>query len=913
MPDRKPAPTRRGPPRLAELLLERRLPAEVADAVAGDLHELHRRRMETDGPIRADLWYWGQVLSVRAGALRRAARRLAAVRPTPERNRPRCSGDSISSWSPSMIVRDLRYALRRLLATPGFTAVAVLSLALGIGANTAIFSMVDAVLLDDLPLEDPDELVELYSSDSDGFQYATSSHPDYLDVRREGGVFENVVATRSFIGRIDVAGAPRVAFGELISWDYFQTLGVEMTLGRAFLEEEDRTPGTHPVVILGHRTWTQSFGADPQIVGRSVYLNGRPYTVVGVAPEAFTGSMPVLVSSFYVPLMMSDVLMGSEQIERRGTRNLFLKARLLPGITAAQANDALRALSASLEERYPESNENRYMSVVPSSQVSIHPALDEILTPVAGLLLAVVALVLLIACANLASFLLARGEDRRREIAVRLALGAGRGRLVRQLLVETTLLALLGGLAGLILAQWTVGLILAFKPPIPVPVDVQIDLDRTVLLFTAGVSLFAGLAFGLLPALQATNPDVAPTLKGDAGGRGRGGRLGLRGGLVVTQVAFSFVLLIGAGLFTRSLQKAQAIDPGFDTSVGALVWPMPQLSGYDTDEEVRSFFIEYGERLLAHPRVTGVAMADRLPLGTAVQTGGYLVPGVPSETPDGDHDIDDTNVRPGYFDAMGVEIVAGRAFQEADVDGAPVVIVSRAFVDRFYPGEDVVGRAIQTAGGSDLRIVGVAADTKVRTLGEPPRPYVYRLWGQRGTTGLQVVVKGDATSDELVAVARETLDEVSPEMVLFEPIKTMDEHLALLLFPPRMAAMVLSVFGGLALLLAAIGVYGVVSWVVARGTREMGIRMSLGATARDVMAMAVGRGMRLVGVGALIGVVLAVGVTWAVSSYLFGISSRDVVTFAVIPLVLTTVAFVAAWIPARRASRVDPVRALRSE
>lgn len=913
MPDRERPPSRRGPPRLAELVLERRLPAEVAEAVAGDLHEGHRRRMEVHGRFRADLWYWREVLSLRGRALRRAARRLAAVQPSPERNRPGRSGPSISAWSPSMIAQDLRYALRRLLATPGFTAVAVLSLALGIGANTAVFSIVDAVLLDDLPLDDPHELVELYSSDSDGFQYATSSHPDYLDVRRENEVFRNVVATRSFVGRIDVDGAPRVAFGELVSWDYFRTLGVEMALGRSFLEEEDRTPGTHPVVILGHRTWSRSFGGDPEILGRSVHLNGRPYTVVGVAPEAFSGSMPVLVSSFYVPLMMSDVLMGREQIERRRTRNLFLKARLLPGVTVEQANASLRAFSASLEERYPESNENRYMSAVPSSQVSIHPALDEILTPVAGLLLAVVAVVLLIACANLASFLLARGEDRRREIAVRLALGAGRGRLVRQLLVEATLLAVVGGLAGLILARWTVGLILAFQPPIPVPVDVQIDLDRTVLLFTAGVSLLAGLAFGLLPALQATDPDVAPTLKDDAGRRRKGGRVSIRGALVVTQVAFSFVLLIGAGLFTRSLQKAQAIDPGFDTSSGALVWPMPQLAGYETDEETRAFFTEYGESLLADPRVTGVAMADRLPLGSAVQTGGYLIPGVPSETPDGDHDIDDANVRAGYFDAMGVEIVAGRAFQETDLEGPEVAVVSRAFVDRFYPGEDIVGRAIQTAGGGDLRIVGVAADTKVRTLGEAPRPYVYRLWEQRGATGLQVVVRGNATSQELVAVARETLDAVSPEMVLFEPIKTMDEHLALLLFPPRMAAMALTVFGGLALLLAAIGVYGVVSWVVARGTRELGIRMSLGATARDVVTMAVGRGMRLVGAGALIGLALSVGVTRAVSSYLVGISSRDVVTFAVIPLVLIAVALLAAWIPARRASRIDPVQALRSE
>ena len=548
-----------------------------------------------------------------------------------------------------------------------------------------------------------------------------------------------------------------------------------------------------------------------------------------------------------------------------------------------------------------------------SSGVALHPAVDRILTPVAGLLLAVVGVVLLIACANLASFLLARAEDRRKEIAVRLALGAGRRRLVGQLLVESTLLAAIGGLAGLLLARWAVGIVMALRPPLPVPIDVAISLDRTVLLFTAGVSVLAGIAFGLFPALQATNPDVAPTLKNEATGSGRPRRLDLRGGLVVAQVAFSFVLLIAAGLFVRSLQKAQAIDPGCDTGPGAPLWPMPKLPGYETPEAVRAFYDEYERRLLAHPEVTGVALADRLPLGSGVQTAGYVLPGVPTDSPDGDHDIDNANVNAGYFDAMGVEIVAGRAFTRDDMEGDRVLVVSRAFVDRYYPGEDVVGRSIETPSGSQLRIVGVAEDTKVRTLGEAPRPYVYELQGQVTFFGMQVVVKGRGTSEQLVAVATGVLDEVAPEMVLFEEAKTMNEHLALLLFPPRMAALMLTVFGALALVLAGIGVYGVVSYAVSKRTRELGIRMSLGASARDVVAMAVGGGMRLVGVGAVVGIGLAAGVTWLAADYLFGISATDVVTFATIPLLLTGVALVAAWVPARRASRVDPVRALRSE
>lgn len=904
------------PPRLARRLMEMRLPAELVDAVVGDLIAEYRTRIEGGAsPWVADLWFWGQLATLRAGALRRGARRLASMRPTNERNRPgRASADR-----PDLVTRlagvagDVRYAIRRLLKTPGFTAVAVLSLALGIGANTAMFSIVNAVLLRDLPIRDAHELVEIYSSDSDGFQYATSSFPDYLDVRARSDVFQDVLATQTFIGRVDLAEERRVVFGELVSWDYFAGLGVPMELGRSFVEEEGRTPGTYPVTILGHRTWVRDFGGDPDVVGKEIRLNGRPYTIVGVAPEAFTGSMPVLVAGFYVPLMMTDVIRGNDELERRGRRSMFMKGRLQPGVTVEQANAALRSLSLSLEERYPETNTKRVLSAVDAGGVSIHPSVDRILTPVAGLLLGVVGLVLLIACANLASFLLARAEDRRREIAIRLAMGAGRGRLVGQLLVETIVLAALGGLGGIALAHWTVELMMALRPPLPVPVAVEISLDGTVLAFTAAISLAAGVLFGLAPALQATNPDVAPTLKNEATGGGGRRRFNLRSALVTTQVAFSFVLLIGAGLFVRSLQKAQLIDPGFDTGPGALLWPMPELSGYETPDEVRALYALLEDRLLADPQVTGVAMADRLPLGVAVQTNGYLLPGVPSETPDGDHDIDDANVSPAYFEVMGVDIVRGRGFTPDDVDGSRVVVVSEAFHRHYYPNEEIVGRALETSRGDPLRIVGVAKDTKVRTLGEEPRPFVYRLQGQVTFFGMQMVVKGEGTSDELAAVARRVLDEVDPDLVLFEEVKTMNEHLELLLFPPRMAALLLTAFGALALLLAAVGIYGVVSYAVSKRTRELGIRMSLGASARDVVTMAVGGGMRLVLVGGFVGVVLAAAVTWAISGYLFGVSARDVVTFVTIPTLLTGVALVAAWVPARRASRVDPVRALRTE
>lgn len=906
------------PPALAEWLLQRRLPPELADAVAGDLAEAYAARAASARrPWAADAWYWGQLLTLRAGALRRISRRLRAMRPTWERNRPRRAGhDEPDFWS-RMPMRpdDLFYAVRRLVRAPGFTLVAVLSLALGIGANTAMFSVVNAVLLRQIPVERPRELVEVYTSESDGYPYSTSSYPDFREMRGLTDVFEGVVGTRTFLARVERGDEPVMAFGEMVSWDYFQVLGVPMHLGRSFLPEEDATPGTHPVTILGYRTWVSDFGADPGVVGRTVRLNGSPYTVVGVAPEAFTGSMPVLVTGFYAPLMMTNHLMGSltnDQLDHRGSRSMFVKARLRAGVTVEQANVALASLAAGLAEAHPRYNEARTMTALPSGDVALHPLVDRALKPVAALLLAVVGLVLLIACANLASFLLARAEDRRKEIAVRLALGAGRGALVRQLLTETTLLAVLGGAAGVVLADWTLGILMAFKPPLPIPVDLDVSLDRNVLFFTAAVSLLAGVFFGLAPALQATNPDVAPTLKDEAGRTGKPGRFNLRNGLVVVQVAFSFVLLIGAGLFVRSLQKAQLIDPGFYTGAGALVWPMVELSGYETEEAQLDFAVRATERLLAHPLIEEVAITDRIPLGAGVQTRGYRLPDVPSDSPDGRTDVDNASVSPSYFEVMEVPILRGRAFTREDEEGERVVVVSQAFADRFYPGRDVLGMVFDAESDEPKRIVGIAADSKVRTLGEDPRPYVYEMASQSGGFSSQYVVRGQGSSMQVLAAAQQVFDELDPDLVYFER-KTMEEHLGLMLFPPRMAALLLAVFGGLALVLSAVGIYGVVSYAVARRTRELGIRMSLGATARDVVAMAVGGGMRLVAVGGTLGIVMAAAVTWSISGFLYGVGPTDLATFAAIPLLLTGVALVAAFVPARRASAVDPVTALRSE
>jgi predicted permease len=897
-----------GPPRLAERWLRSRLPERLVAAIAGDLEEEYRGRvLPRYGALVASLWYWVQVLRLPARELHRLdSRGGAAVLHVPSVRRSR---------GPLLRAADVRIATRRILHNPGFSAVAILSLALGIGANTAMFSVVNAVLLRELPVRDPDELVEVYTSESSGYAYSTSSYADFQDIRDGNDVFSGVVGTRTFIARTERGDRGEVAFGEVVSWDYFDVLGVSMALGRSFLPEEDATPSTHPVVILGYRKWMDEFGGSPTVLGQPIRLNGKPFTVVGVAPEEFSGSLPVVITGFYAPMMMTNDLLGSsslDQLERRSSRSTLLKARLRPGGTIDQANAALAVIAARLEAEYPDSNAKRAFSALPAGDVVLHPLVDRALRPVAALLLAVVGLVLLIACTNLASFLLARAEDRRKEIALRLALGAGRRALVGQLLTETLLLAALGGVCGLLLAKWTLGALLAFRPPLPVPLNLDIPLDGTVLLFTSAVALITGIALGLAPAAQATNPELAPTLRGVGGNAKHPPRRSLRSGLVVSQVTLSFVLLIVAGLFVRSLQKAELVDPGFDVGPAALLWPMPDLSGYDTPEEQTVFYRLAEERLRADPRISAVALADRIPLGATLQTTTFVLPGVPSELPSGGHDIDNASVNVGYFDAMGVEIVAGRSFAESDQEGEPVLVVSEAFGDRFYPGQELVGRTIQDVAGNPLRIVGVARDTKVRTLGEAPRPYVYELRGDGALMGMQFIVRGRGSSEAILAAAREVFDAIDPDMVFFET-KTMDAHLAIMLFPPRMAALLLGAFGGLALLLAGIGVYGVVSHSVASRTREMGIRMSLGASARDVVTMAVGGGMRLVLLGGAVGLCLAGGVTWALQGFLLGIGSTDVVTFVAIPLLLTSVAFVAALVPARRASRVDPVSSLRTE
>lgn len=817
------------------------------------------------------------------------------------------------------IRQDVRYAVRRLTRSPLFTLIAVVSLALGIGANTALFSVVNAVLLRGPAVTASHELVEIYTSDDGGFQYATSSYPDLRDLREQNSVFTGVTSSEVFFGQVDLDGTGRLVLGEVVSGNYFDLLGVRPLLGRSFVPEEDETPLTHAVALISETFWETAYGSDPGVLDRDVRLNGQLYQIVGVVPEDFKGTFPGLAAELWVPSMMVGRASprASDPHERRGNRSIFLKGRLRPGVTVEQADAEVRLISERLETEYPNTNEDRIMSAVPTDDVAINPVVDRALIPVAGLLLSVVGIVLLVACANLASFLLARAADRKREIAIRLAMGAGRGQLVRQLLIESTLLAGLGGAGALALAHWTLALLVRFQPPVPIPIQLDFGIDARVFVFTVIVSLVAGFAFGLLPALQATKPDLVPSLKegGDTGRSRRRrflGRWTLRDGLVVVQVAFSLVLLIGAGLFVRSLTAAQHVNPGFDTGPGAIIWPDLQLSGIPQDEwpAVREAL---SARFAELPGVESVAMGDRLPLGLGVRSNGFEIPDSPVVPAGETTDIDVFGIDEHYLSTMGVSVVQGRNFGPEDgAEGLASVLVNEAAARRYWPGIDPIGMTVRN-GQTPQTIVGVVRDFKIRTLGEEPRPAVfYPARDQVTDPAMLYLIRGDVESASLVASARDAALELYPNLVLFEA-KTMTEHLSVFLFPPRMAALLLSVLGGLALVLASVGLFGLISYSVSRRRREMGIRMSLGATLGTLTTMVVSDGLKLALVGTGFGLLIAALASRFLEYYLIGVGSGDPLTFVLVPMILIGVALLAAVIPARRIARVDPVGSLRSD
>ncbi len=814
--------------------------------------------------------------------------------------------------------RDLRDGVRSLARRPAFTAVAVLSLALGIGANTAIFSLVNAIILRDSPIERPEEVVNLYLHQA-SFAYSSFSYPDFEDVR-DGTleVFRDIGAAQFVPAQVDREQGAGVGIlpAEAVTGNYFPMLGIEAALGRTLLPSDDVSRGGHPVVMLDHRYWQSAFGADPDVVGSEMRIGGRAYTVIGVAPAAFTGTVRGLTPAFYAPYMMVEELVGTPMFDERGNHSLFVKARLRPGVALPEAETAVGAVAAQLtRDRIENWDPAGEFVLLPLTDVLLFPPMDVFIRGAAWLLMAVVGLVLLLACTNLASFLLARALDRRKEIAVRLALGASRGSLVRRLLTETTLLSLLAGGAGAGLAVWLLDLLMTADLPLPLPVVLDLRLDARVLAFTLGVSIAAGTLLGLVPALQSTRPELSGALRSESAGGGQPGQLRWRNALVIAQLTVSLVLLVGAGLFLRSFQQVQSVDPGFGREPSAVLTFLTPATRF-TPEEARVYTRRLLERFRELPGVEAVGSISNLhlnPLSTS--SSDFNVAGF---EPPGDHGAfiaDRAHVDPEFFEAAGIEILRGRNFTDADrPDTQPVVIISEAMARRFWADGDAVGRLVLRRDDEDppWRVVGVASDAKVRTLGEAPRNMVYVPYSQQLSRSLTVVARTSTdplqTALAMLAAGRE----VDPDLWVFET-KTMDRHLALMRLPQQLSAFVLSAFGVLALALAAVGLYGVVSHGVAQRTHEIGLRMALGADGPRVVRLLVAGGLRLVIVGGVLGLGLALVATRLLGGLLFEVGTLDPLTFVGVPLVLGAAALLAAWLPARRASRVHPVIALRTD
>ena len=814
--------------------------------------------------------------------------------------------------------RDLRSGVRQLGRRPGFTAVAILSLALGIGANTAIFSFVNAIILRDVPIERPEEIVNIYL-DQAAFAFSTLSYPDYEDLR-DGTteVFEQIGAMQPVPVQVERAGGVGMVGAEAVTGNYFPMLGIEAVVGRTLLPEDDVARGGHPIVMLNYGYWQSAFGGAPDIVGRELWVAGRTYTIVGVGPPTYPGSLRGLSPAFYAPYMMVEELLGTSVFDARGNHAIFAKARLKPGVTLPQAEAAVGAVAASLTEaRLDEWDPAGQFVLLTLTEVLIHPSIDQFVRASAWLLMVVVGLVLLLACTNLASFLLARALDRRKDIAVLLALGASRGALVRRLLTETTLLSLLGGAAGIGLAVWLLDLLLDtdLSGPLSMQVTLDLGLDWTVLAFTLGISVVAGALLGLVPALQSTRPDVASTLKSDTAGGDQPGQLRWRNALVVTQLTVSVVLLVGAGLFLRSSQQTQAVDPGFGrepTAIMTFVTPATRF----TEEEGRIYTRRLLDRFRQLPGVEAIGIIDNLHLSTAsFRSIDFNVDGPDPPEDRGAFIADRAQVDAGFFEAAGIRIVRGRNFTDGDLpDSQPVAIISEAMAQRFWTDGDAVGRLVRRPGDADddLLVVGVASDAKVRTLGEAPRAMVYLPYAQAYSSFVTVVARTSADPEQ-TALALMTVGRVVDPDIWVRETKSMDRHLAIMRLPAQLSAFVLSVFAVLALSLAGIGLYGVVSYAVAQRTREVGIRMALGADTGTVVRLLAGSGLRLVVVGGAIGLIIALAVTRLLRGLLFGIDTMDPMTFLAVPLVLGGTALLAAYLPARRASRVNPVTALRTE
>ena len=821
------------------------------------------------------------------------------------------------------IGQDIRFGLRSMLRSPSFTVICILSLALGIGANTTIFTVINAVLLHPLPVAEISRLVQLDTVDSKtmvtqaratkmGMSYANCE-----DYQRQSQVFDGLSCNSGTALTWSGEAEPKQVAGQLVNANYFQVLGLTPAAGRFFLPDEDTKPGGNNVAILSYSLWANKFGSDRNLIGRSVTFNATPFTVIGVGPKGFKGTFTIgPADQVWVPVSMyGQVLAGfvKDNFRERRFLNTFTVARLKPGVSEGEAEASLKTIASQLAVEYPKENAGRSVAVSPLADAAVGINQHDQFVLAGALMMGVVGLILLIACANLANLLLAKGARREREMSIRTAVGASRVRLIRQLLTESLVLSLSGGAAGLVLAFAGRRLLWAFRPPFIENNDLDLALDSHVLLFTLGLALLTGIIFGLAPAIKASRADVAEALK--AGGRGGSGtwtRGPLRSILIVSEIALALITLVGAGLFIRSMENAQRTDFGFESK--RLFVMAVDLGALHYDEaHGQQFYRDAIQRVNAPPMVQAAAVASNLPLGGGLER--TVFPEGKDETSGYRGTLTQLNdVSPGFFDTLRIPLTKGRSFTDLDKNQTtPVAVINEAMARHFWPDQDAIGKRFHFFGDPKLlEVVGIVGNTVINQVGEDPQPLAYLPLTQDYPPAATVQVRTSGDPRAVIATVRSQIQGLDPNLAITN-VQTVEDVLNQGLWAPRMAAALLTLFGGLALALAAIGVYGVLSYSVNQQTREIGIRMALGATPSGVLRWVVGQGLRLAGAGVLVGVVAGLGLMHFMGSLLFGVSTHDPETFGTVILVLGMIALLACYLPARRATKVNPLVALRQD
>lgn len=824
-------------------------------------------------------------------------------------------------------LQDFRFALRMLRKSPGFTVVAVLTLALGIGANTTIFTVVNAILLNPLPIKDIARVVELDTVDSKTRVTTANttklgmSYPNFQDYAKQDQVFSRLSC---IVGPLPLtwsngAEAKQIQ-GEMVSANYFDMLGIHPASGRLFLPDEDTKPGGNNVAVLSYSLWTNKFGSDPTIVGKTLTLNATTYMVVGVAPHGFQGTFTFSnAEQVWVPVSMyPQVLAGffRDNFNDRRFLATTVVGRLKSGVGIQSAEASLKTVASHLESEFPKDNGGRSVALTPLAEAAVGANNRGQFTLAGGLMMGVVGLVLLIACVNLANLLLARAARREKEIGVRVAMGAGRGRVVQQLLTESVVLGLLSALVGLAIAYAGRAVLWSFRPPFVANADIDLSFDSHVLLFTLGIALLTVLLIGMAPAIKAAKPDVIEALKVG----GRGGSVAwtsspFRSLLVVTEIALALVALVGAGLFIRSMQAAQRIDLGFESkNLFVMAFDLGALH-YDEDRG-QQFYRLVGERAKATPGVESATVASNFPVGPGA--GGFAR----TVFPEGQDEasgyrgtlttLDD--IAPNFFETLRIPLVSGRMFDDGDrANTRKVAIANEAMAKHFWPNENALGKRFHFFGDTELReIVGIVRNSVVNAIGEEPQPLVYLPLTQDYSPFITLQVRTSGRPEAFVSGVRSQVQSLDPNLAITN-VNTIGELIDQGLWAPRMGAGLLAVFGGLALVLAIIGVYGVLSYSVSQQTREIGIRMAMGAQTGRVLSLVVGQGMKLAVVGLALGLLAAFAAMRVLSTLLFGVSAHDPLTFGGVALILALASVMACYVPARRATKVDPIVALRYE